>query len=1276
MASRQKSLSELLSGDSSNDSPSGLLAGIKRYDERRDKLLSSAPEITKNSGMDILAKATRFQPPVAPSPNVKPVSANTTGTAANQRLMNQEIKLGEDKQKQSKVVSSPPDWLNKLTDKYEESYNNTVGKSALGKGLNTLTKADQAVQQFKAGALDTSTFGATQGLARVAAKATPGGTENLTPILNQQVESTPYKVGEFAGYLPSGALIERAGAKALAPLASKIGNNVARGAVTTGLIGAADAAAQELGDVAFREKTFDPLNVAIGGAIGGGLGAAVPAIGNALRNSKLGKHAQLNQSSREIIEKANQTPNEAINASASNQIMPGAVKITNAKATGLVPEQPIQTKQLINEPSVNISKTPETPSVEVTPEINEIQKPKSNWFSDLFGTKGVGFSPFGSNKGTKMLTTEDQLVRNPIKNDIQGAIESGKATARAAYQNTVDFLSPLKKINKQTYDAAMDASRANNLANTIITDKFIDNQGNVIGNSLKDIISNTGRGNAKAFDDYLIVRHAITRMQRGEKVFDDSLGMTVDTVKNRLETLEKRYPQFKELGEEWNKYNQNMINNAVNEGLISAKARDEMFKNNPNYAGMRREFTRSEKLAQPKFGGTGTAFSGQKAPIKEYGKFGSQRKIVSPARSAMETAYAFKNAELRNRTMQEIVKSIQMDPNGMKGIAEIVKKENTSYHSLDEALRTGGSDEFIEMLDNDFKNLFQKTKAGEENIVRAMVKGNPVYVKINDPEAAKALLGLGHEQATIVTNMMNKLSRATKRSATGLFAPMFAVKNLTADTVQAAIQSPNAVKHIFVDLPVSAISSIGDTFNIPGMGKLAEEFRRAGGEYSALLRGDRAVNRNLEKLRREPLLSPKGIGKGVTTLVKSPFKAMEKVADVTENLNRMAAYRRSLVGKERTPEAVREAINAARESTVNFSRRGYHSNSIETVIPYQNAAIQSIQRLGKQIVEHPVKTLAGVSTLVVGPKLYEYAAFNNDPDYQKLPARERYRNLIVSKNDDGTFNKVPMPPEYNAMGAFVTDVMNSIIEKDPQAFKGTLDALANAFTPPIVSGALEGVTQGGGADQSIKGVMNSTITAPFNAITGNQSFTGAPIVSKQLEGLPRELQYDERTSKVAKWIGKQLDMAPVKVDYMLRAYGGDPARLLLPLTSDVGMGTPKQTLLKNFIVDPVFTNTLTNDFYGAKEEYTKAENANKQRDVPFPSWYDERMADLLTKSKKGSPNKQLSELNSQKRLVQADKSLTATAKASKIREIQGNINDIYVDINAKLQQSGYKFPSR
>ena len=918
-------------------------------------------------------------------------------------------------------------------------------------------------------------------------------------------------------------------------------------------------------------------------------------------------------------------------------------------------------------------------------QVPQAESMKGNWFTNLFGKQGVGITP-GLQRGRRNLaTTEGQIVDQPLRTDIKGVKDQAQAMVRTAYNNQVDFTRPLKYIDEATYETAQDVRRANNLANTTIQDKFVDIQGNVLGPSLKEIGNKVARGEGNAFEDYLILRHAKTRMSRGERVYDEKLNMTPEKVQERINILEQRYPQFSGIANEWDGYNANLLRIGVQEGLISESQRAAMQSENPNYASMRRQFTTAEKYAQP-FAMKTKGFSGQKAPIKEVSPTGSVRKIVSPFRSAIEQTGAWYNSAMRNRVMQNIYNKINTDPELLRGIIEIVpdtaEATKKSLDEINDILNTDGMEGLIEKLDGELSVMFRKggqKGAKTENVVTSMIEGKPVKLRVENPEVFKALVGMGPEESNFVMDIVGSLSKATKYGATGPLAPLFAAKSLTVDVAQAIIQSKNPLAHLY-DLTHSIASSIANKLpeGTPGVDKLrelAQDFSRTGGEYSAALMGDRVLQESVGGILRQPYLSPKGLGRIAVGAGKAPFKILNSISDISENVNRMAAYKGALrkQGDIRTPEAIRNAMRESQEITTNFSRKGAKAEGIEKFIPYSNAAVQSIRRFAKQWQENPVKTAAVVGGLVIAPKMYEYSMFSDDPDYQKLPAREKYRNIIVSKNEDGTFNKIPMPPEYNALGASMVDMLVGYKDGDPVNWRQTADAIVNAYTPPWLSGTLQGVTQGGGVEQSIRGVLGSTSIAPFTAISAGkqgQSFTGAPIVPQRLTGVSPEQRYDERTSSIANRIGSAIGLAPLKVDYLIRAYGGDPARLLLPLTAQVGAGTPRNTLLKNFIVDPVFTNTLTNDFYDLKEKITQAKADKSIQGVELPAWYNESVSDYVTNQKKTGISKKLSELTEAKRGIQGNKSLDSKQKADQLRDIQSKMNEIYLDAITRMKESG------
>src|SRR5690606_14760209 len=127
-----------------------------------------------------------------------------------------------------------------------------IVNSPLGKQI---IKSNESSSDFLRGALDTASLGATRALDKSLASS-PMLDQKSREIIQEGSEraqnSTSGKVGEFAGYLVPGAAADRlvvaAGGAALKRI-PKLAEGLIRGA-TAGTI---DTAAQEVGDVAFRE---------------------------------------------------------------------------------------------------------------------------------------------------------------------------------------------------------------------------------------------------------------------------------------------------------------------------------------------------------------------------------------------------------------------------------------------------------------------------------------------------------------------------------------------------------------------------------------------------------------------------------------------------------------------------------------------------------------------------------------------------------------------------------------------------------------------------------------------------------------------------------------------------------------------------------------------------------------------------------------------------------------------------------------------------------------
>ncbi|MUT66004.1 LPD38 domain-containing protein [Paenibacillus sp. NEAU-GSW1] len=911
----------------------------------------------------------------------------------------------------------------------------------------------------------------------------------------------------------------------------------------------------------------------------------------------------------------------------------------------------------------------------------ELQAPKEHWFTKLFGNQGVGVTP---GKKTKELI-DTQVVSN--SREPLALMDKAREFTEKTNQDYIDRFSPFRKINEQTYDAAMDSTRANNLANIAIKDKLVDLEGNVIGNSLAEVYSTVPRGQKHVADRYLIARDAINRMDRQQQVYgkEQWFPQTSKEAEALVTKLEQQYPWLKEFGTEWNQFNRNRQDLWVQSGISSQQLIDTLRHTNPNYTPMFRQ--------QPKLGlgrklalNTGSAgFSGQKGPIKR--AVGSGRKIIDPAQGMIETTASSYNAMMRNRAMQELYKAVQANPERYGGVMEIVEEaadaKQATLKTINDAIAENGVDGIADLLNDEMNHLWKKAnQSGKttDNIVTVMVNGEPVKMRVMDPSLLKAIDGITPNQLEGFMRIADTISRGIKQSATGLLAPLQGARLAFRDLPVALAQS-NDKLHFFQDISHALVSQIGDWLPsfIPGserLGRLAREYYRAGGGYEAYLKGDSRIRAASRDITRDPILSGRNIAKQVVKY--NPMRPLKELGDAMENIPRIAAYAAEMrkSGWNKTPQNVRRALDAGREATVNWSRRGAKTQGIEAVAPYTNAAIQGTYRIAKRFKEQPISASALVASIAAA-KIYAYEQFKNDPDYQQRSKFEK--GIPVWKNADGKFVTIPVEPS----DAYIADQVLNFYKwaKDKESMpnaKENVQAGLDSFLPSVLSGpAAAFTTPGRMVDLKEAGVKTAggTVLEPIIAATTGKNYFGGDIVPREYQDDPTQLQYDETSSAAAKWAAENLGIDAFTFDYIANKFGGDIAKIGLPLTSDVGKGDIEGNFIDQvnarikLLEDPVMRNNISEDYYSRLEKVSDTKAISDRKDTPLPTWY-QRAYDEVTSMKKGSLNKAISELNAMKKEITKDTTLTAKERADQLRDVQRNINMLRIQGIKRLEELG------
>ena len=841
-----------------------------------------------------------------------------------------------------------------------------------------------------------------------------------------------------------------------------------------------------------------------------------------------------------------------------------------------------------------------------------------------------------------------------VKTNLKDSVEDA---AKKFQSNFIDELNPIERMDKDIHLYKTDTFRANNLTNESLEGKNqLDLNGNTVGDSLNRIIESSG--NPKQFEKYVFYRQAISRAEKGDLVFSKEKiiqdGLTPEKMKKIVLELEKSNPKFIEAGKKWNGYHANIRKMMLDENNWTSEYVKNLEEAYPNYAAFFRVMD-----------GNSTIKINQ--GLKQGG---SEREVLDIFTSTAEITRLYYNFMLHNRANRELLKKIRENP-------ELYKEQGISEVSSKKIDEENVDSEFINDL-VDFENSLQTksiekgTNVTKPNEIFAFENGEKIKIKIEDPEIYQAFASVPEQTRGMLLKTFEFLTKSTKRAATGVFAPIWSTKGLVMDTTRSLLNAENPIMHLGL-----LVKSTMDSFTKGGknLKNLADNYYNAGGGFSGALRTTPEA--------RYSSLGLKGTGiKGVAlrgVRVINPFDRrsfLSQTQDFFENLNRIAAFeykKQQLTGgtRELTPKEVAICLKYAREITTDYTVKGRISKKLEAGFAYTTASIAGTTQLLKSVNKNKMKSAALIGLGVITPKLIEYAQFKDDKDYQALPNREKYRNIIYGKTEDGKFLKLPLDPGLSVIGEMFSRSLQAYEQKNKSAFNGAMEEVLNSYAPPPVQGVLKAFTSGDGVAGGVRGLGMASSLSPFVTVATNKTFTGAPVESLeyQLSPLRPGLRYNEKTSKIARKIGEITNFSPMKVDYLLKNYGGDFARILLPLNSDVG-SINSEDFLKNFMSDPTFSNNLAIQFYKGREKLKSANAELKEFGKEPPKWYNEKLYKSVISQANDSVTKKLSYYNQLKRKTSIDKNLTASQRKEKIKKIQRAMNETYLDWNILMKKYG------
>lgn len=707
------------------------------------------------------------------------------------------------------------------------------------------------------------------------------------------------------------------------------------------------------------------------------------------------------------------------------------------------------------------------------------------------------------------------------------------------------------------------------------------------------------------FDQYLAARMSVYLWERYDQglIPNEPSPIKPGAASRLVAAMEQEFPSFKTAGDKINEMYQHIRQKKLDAGLWS----QETFAKTGEYD----FYVPMKRVMEEGAGGPGGARDASTLASGVKKRVGSERDIDSPLRNIMRDIY-YMEQDIRKNDMRlamaELSESVPGE--GGKYMEELPAHEARQFEvpleemiakaARDVGMDPGEARTFIDALRSDPNTeltgsmwRMEQAAARGEPIVFVWKDGKPKPYRVMS-EQAKDRHRLFELMTEVPPPIQDTWSNIISFAAAGFRGgittnPAFVAANYIKDQMQVALTQPGYIP-IF-----GGLKGLWDELS---EGAIAQKRAYAGGVMGGSLVGEveRKFEANIQSMAEQGYIIKRlGSIRAVmewlqivpsTTAPKYPIKGIAELMQSTEAATRNSVL--EMVYKQKLKQGLspyEALIEAARRSddTMDFGRNGDRMQWVRKNVPFLNANIVGIDRyLFRQMAQpfmRPVLTvadrearnralysimMAGGGGIAVG---MAWAAINSEKEVYRDAIPEVKGTHVIIPGLNGEVALWPKPFEM-AFGFTIGEyAYAALAQKDPRAAANLATALAQTVSPP-------------------NPIENMPLVTPtIELMTNHSFFRKGPIVPDQNRnaGFP-ELEYNEKTSSLAKYLGKQLSWSPMKIDYAAGAYFGSNGRDFMSASSLVDKDSPTAALddtviLRRFIKNEERISGRTKQFW-------------------------------------------------------------------------------------------------
>lgn len=575
---------------------------------------------------------------------------------------------------------------------------------------------------------------------------------------------------------------------------------------------------------------------------------------------------------------------------------------------------------------------------------------------------------------------------------------------------------------------------------------------------------------------------------------------------DKLLALGDEYAEFSEVFDEWQKFNNQLLDLAVEQGVLSTVERDAWA--DSDYIPFFRAMEAVEGVGASIRRGTAikAGVADQSSGIRRL--TGGEQKLANLTENMWYNTASLIDKIYKNHAMSRVVD--MLEGIALKEIQMPWEAIRISNEQLASALKKAG------LLEDDavaqvkamsreqklhWNKVFRRVRPTAPNVVGVMREGKMKYYEVEDEMLLSTLKGMGAEGLTGMMKAMGMSKSLLTRMVT--IDPAFMMANWMRDTISAWVTSDAN----FVPV-LDSIRAMGDILHEKG-GYIDMMMSGSGGGGFYDLSGGNVTS----AMRKE-------LSRGRQHWGRSIWQGYKKLGAASENSNRLAIANRILAKGGSLAEAMYQA-----QDIMNFTMSGDYDavKFLIRVVPFMNARMQGLYRLARGARDHPVGfTIKGMALMAA---TFALLARNwDDDDYERLEGYQKDINYNFFV--DGDLFIIPKPFEVGLIFSTIPErLMRSLLGRDD--LEVSRDSLLRGVATTLAFNPVP---------QLFKPILEQY--ANWNI------FLGRNIENMSIQRLEHKYRATPYTSQAAQRIGRMMPdwsgplQSPARIQHIVRAYIG------------------------------------------------------------------------------------------------------------------------------------------